>query len=397
MSIILIIVFSIPMLSLVWWIWAHRQLHRLGADACWKLAMAIGMITLLGGFLWTIANRMAWLEDPIPEKLNALILLWGLLFLPMMALPLMFGWMIVSLAKRALERAISRSATELKLPTQCSTNRRKLLGMLALLAPVAGTFGATAYGLRQLRHFRIRRITVELADLPEGLDGMIITHLTDTHVGKFCHGKFLRHLTEAVNDLKSDLTLFTGDLIDFQIDDLREGVEMMRGIKPRSGIFMVEGNHDIADDREGFYRQVRASGIPLLLNEAATIRVRGVPVQILGISWSRRDEGTDRNVDDVAALREDGAFPILLAHHPHAFDQAAKHGIPLTLAGHTHGGQLMVSKDIGAGPLLFRYWSGLYRKGRSALVVSNGAGNWFPLRVHAPAEIIHLTLKRASA
>ena len=86
---------------------------------------------------------------------------------------------------------------------------------------------------------------------------------------------------------------------------------------------------------------------------------------------------------------------ILLAHHPHAFDAAVKHGLPLTLSGHTHGGQLMVTPGLGVGPMMFRYWSGLYQKGAHSLVVSNGVGNWFPLRTCAPAEIVHLTLRRA--
>jgi len=73
--------------------------------------------------------------------------------------------------------------------------------------------------------------------------------------------------------------------------------------------------------------------------------------------------------------RQPGAFPILLAHHPHAFDTAAAAGIPLTLAGHTHGGQLMLNERLGAGPVMFRYWSGLYRKpDGNALFVSNGVG-----------------------
>ena len=91
-----------------------------------------------------------------------------------------------------------------------------------------------------------------------------------------------------------------------------------------------------------------------------------------------------------------GTFPILLAHHPHAFDAAAAAGVPLTVSGHTHGGQLMLSDAVGFGPLMYRYWSGLYRKPEhngASLVVSNGVGNWFPLRTGAPAEIIHLTLR----
>ena len=102
---------------------------------------------------------------------------------------------------------------------------------------------------------------------------------------------------------------------------------------------------------------------------------------ILGI-----DLGTTNSLVGVV----DSGFPILLAHHPHAFNAAR--GLPLTLSGHTHGGQLMLNEQLGAGPVLFRYWSGLYGDGDRRLVVSNGAGNWFPLRLNAPAEILHLPL-----
>jgi predicted MPP superfamily phosphohydrolase len=58
----------------------------------------------------------------------------------------------------------------------------------------------------------------------------------------------------------------------------------------------------------------------------------------------------------------------------------------------------MLNERLGAGPIMFRYWSGLYRRAMARggadaqLIVSNGCGNWFPLRTHAPAEIVHLVL-----
>jgi predicted MPP superfamily phosphohydrolase len=118
-------------------------------------------------------------------------------------------------------------------------------------------------------------------------------------------------------------------------------------------------------------------------------------VQLLGTRWTRGEERIRETVQEVLPLRDPAAFPILLAHHPHCFDYAASAGIPLTLAGHTHGGQLMLNERIGFGPLMFRYWTGMYEKAGSKLIVSNGAGNWFPLRTAAPAEIIQVTLRRA--
>jgi len=122
-------------------------------------------------------------------------------------------------------------------------------------------------------------------------------------------------------------------------------------------------------------------------------------VQLLGLSWTRvRGEGRDAAISaavkKLLQQRVAEAFPILMAHHPHAFDAAAEEQMPLTLSGHTHGGQLMLNEALGFGPALFRYWSGLYSRGQSKLIVSNGVGNWFPLRVNAPAEIVHLTLRR---
>ena len=98
-------------------------------------------------------------------------------------------------------------------------------------------------------------------------------------------------------------------------------------------------------------------------------------------------------MENLRRQRDPKAFPIVLAHHPHAFDFADE--FPLMLSGHTHGGQLMLAEDVGFGPWMFRYWSGEYRKPDRALVVSNGTGNWFPVRINAPAEVIHLTLKPA--
>jgi predicted MPP superfamily phosphohydrolase len=241
----------------------------------------------------------------------------------------------------------------------------------------------------------VREITVSLKDLPQALDGMRIAHVTDTHVGKFTRGRVLDEIVAATNRLEADLVLFTGDLIDNTIRDLPDGVRMLQQMQAKSGVFVVEGNHDLFDDPSEFVRSVRDGGIALLRNQAATVQVRGVPVQILGIVWNHGEREMARSVETVAALRDPDAFPILLAHHPHAFDFAAELGLPLTLAGHTHGGQLMLTSELGAGSAMFRYWSGLYQKAGPAMVVSNGTGNWFPVRVNAPAEIIHLTLRQA--
>lgn len=400
MSIFALIFLGIPVLSLFWWAWAHWRFSKKQVHAGWHVALALGMAVILGGYVWVYLSRTGAISIPVDSQIYALVLLWGLLFLPLVALPSLVGsslWTSLVNLKRFMVRPGLPSPSPVENAQQeAGMTRRQILGSLAIACPLLATYGTSLFTLRQIQEFRIRRITVPLAGLPAGLEGMTIAHLTDTHVGKFTHGPLLQKLADATTGLKADLILFTGDLIDNSIVDLPPALEMLRKIHG-PGFFMIEGNHDLIDDGYAFRREVQAAGLPLLLDESASIQIRGVPVQILGIKWDRQEERMNLRIDHVAKMRRAGAFPILLAHHPHAFDRAAELGIPLTLAGHTHGGQLMVTDHIGAGPVLFRYWSGLYRKAASALVVSNGAGNWFPLRTHSPAEIIHLTLTREVA
>ena len=276
----------------------------------------------------------------------------------------------------------------------------RTVGLVLALLPFAAAFVATGFALWQLGRFRIQRLTLRIPNLPAALKGFTIVHLSDLHIGKLTRGKVLDDIVAATNRLDGDLILLTGDLINMSLEDLPEAFERLRAMKARYGLFLCEGNHDLIESRSGFERQAGRSGLRFLLNESATFSVRGQRVRILGLRWG---EGMERGRETTGGLPEgplhrllaegeEGDFTILLAHHPAAFDEAARAGIPLTLAGHTHGGQLMLTSRIGFGPWLFRYWSGVYERGTSRMVVSNGAGNWFPLRTGAPAEIIYLTL-----
>jgi predicted MPP superfamily phosphohydrolase len=389
MSIFLIILFSIPLLSLVWWYWADCKLKRLGAGRHWRIFVSLCSALLLAGFIWVVLSRREVIQPQVPGTLYAAVLLWALLFLPFLAVPTMLVWSLVSIARR-----LSRGNPQEQDFPRAWTRRDWLKTTLAS-SPMGATLVATLVSIPQVQRVRVRDLTVNLPDLPAALDGLRIAHLTDTHVGKFTKGAVIDEIIKKTNALSADLILFTGDLIDNTLRDLPEAVSMLQKLQARSGLFVVEGNHDLFDSAEAFVNGVRSGGIHLLRNQSAIVEIRGEEVQILGILWNRRESAMARDVDAVASLRSPLAFPILLAHHPHAYDRAAQVGIPLTLAGHTHGGQLMLTETVGAGPAMFRYWSGIYQENGRALVVGNGTGNWFPLRVNAPAEIIHLTLRKA--
>ena len=276
----------------------------------------------------------------------------------------------------------------------------QIAGWILVALPFVTAVLATLVSLWQLDRFRIHRVKLTVPNLPAALKGFTIAHLSDVHIGKLTCGKVLDDMVAETNRLDADLILLTGDLINMSLEDLPHALNLLRQMKSRYGLFSCEGNHDLIESRREFEASVKASGLRFLLNESATFSVHGQVVQILGLRYGEENVPAEETIGTApgSALHQLltqtdlDDFTILLAHHPDAFDAAAQAGIPLTLAGHTHGGQLMLTPTLGFGPWFFRYWSGIYEKGLSRMIVSNGTGNWFPLRIQAPAEIIHLTL-----
>lgn len=404
MSIITAIIPALIVLDLLWWFSADRLLRKTGWKSRARILHGLFFGFQLAALIAVIASRRSELWDQLPRFVTTAVYLWHLLILPLL-LPLLLVGALVALVRWALRKIRSRDARELAAVQTDNTrvSRRAFLAATAAFAPQIFNVGLTAIALRQLEQFRIRRMTIAIRDLPAVLDGLTIAHVSDMHAGRFTRSAILREMTSAVNDLRSELILVTGDLINGALHELPEGIEAIRRLDAHAGVYMIEGNHDLFQGRKAFESRVKASGIPLLVNETEQLTVRGHPIQLLGQRWGgptfRRREGNDdatiaASFEELLPLRDPEAFPILLAHHPHAFDPAAAAQIPLTLSGHTHGGQLMLNAETGFGPLMFRYWSGHYTKGDSHLIVSNGVGNWFPLRTRAPAEVIHLTLRR---
>jgi hypothetical protein len=386
-------------LDIFWWCVLARATNRKWVRAF----LTIFMIAQTIGLIWLITGRLfqtGW-DRWLPKSATAAIFIWHFIGLGLLSL------LAVALIPIFLVQQMVRISRRRRQPEQQLSDhrdhytRREFLSAAAAITPPLLTLGLTGIALSQLNQFRVRRLVVPIRDLPRDLDGTTIAHVSDMHVGRFTSGRVLREMVRVVNEFGADLVLLTGDLINDALATLDEGIDLVRALDPRLGLYLIEGNHDLIENAAEFERRVKESGIPFLLDESAIASVHGVPVQLLGLSWTRRhganhDEAISRSVRALLQQRRPDVFPILLAHHPHAFDAAAEAGMPLTLSGHTHGGQLMLNEQLGFGPALFRYWSGLYTRGQSRLIVSNGVGNWFPVRANAPAELIHLTLRRES-
>jgi uncharacterized protein len=405
--------------DLFFWWWGDRRLRPLGKGRTWRTLMA----ALVGGqfvvLLWWILfpGSLRGLGGSFWKPVSAWLYMWHLLVLPFTLICLLFGYCVLWLGRffnrlvgmpPKTPSVVSLSARDPKSvepalgsvtgPAVVYPSRRQILTAAATFAPQAILGGTLLVSASQAGKFRIRRMELALAQLPKGLDGMTIAHVSDTHVGRFVGPRELDAVVAATADLHPDLIVFTGDLIDFNLVDLPPALAAMRQLEKVAPLAMCVGNHDLFEDGRQFRSRVRRAELGLMIDEIKPLEIRGQKIDLLGLDWGTtatpRMPGIDEHMRSLMARRRSSAFPILLAHHPHAFDPAVAAGIPLTLSGHTHGGQIMLTPHFGCG-CVYKYWSGLYQKGSSSLIVSNGVGNWFPLRINAPAEIIHLTLRSA--
>ena len=165
------------------------------------------------------------------------------------------------------------------------------------------TVGLSGLSLAQLSHLRVRRFTLALPALPRALDGLTIAHVTDIHVGRLTCGRAVREMVAKTNALRADLVLMTGDLIDYALSDLPEAIAAVKAMEGRYGLWMIEGNHDLADDAGEFQRRIKAAGLRLLQDASAITQVRGCPVQIFGLRWLRGWRARGAGFDRVTALQ----------------------------------------------------------------------------------------------
>lgn len=281
-------------------------------------------------------------------------------------------------------------------------SRRQFLAR-ATYAYAAAGLGLSGYGIWSAERLPVvTRRTLFFADLPPGLDGIRIAHLSDVHAGIHMERAKMEAIVAQTNALQADLIVQTGDMIDIAASYIPDYVRAFRDLKAPLGVVTVLGNHDRYTGEDEVIRGVRDTGQAFVQNGSHIVERNGTPLALVGIddprNW-RADDPQDADVGMALRRTPPGVFKILLAHRPGAFDSAAPRGIPLTLAGHIHGGQFYLPV-IGwsAGRLITKYVMGHFRQGSSQLYVSRGIGVvGVPIRVFAPPEIALLELRRGDS
>jgi len=236
-----------------------------------------------------------------------------------------------------------------------------------LFALVTGVWNA-------LVPLRIERVPI----VATGAPAFRIALISDLHTGLFSRASRLEQIFVTAAAQKPDVILLAGDNVDDDPIFTAKLLAATRVLDPHMPLLAVLGNHEMYGQPLEVIDRLRGSRIRLLVNEGAAIH----DVWIAGISdFAARTPKLEPDFD--AALRgRNGTFPILLAHQPKAFAEAIKRGLPITICGHSHGGQCAVRPlHWSLAGVFLPYHMGLYRRGQSQVYVNTGTGYWlFPWR-----------------
>jgi predicted MPP superfamily phosphohydrolase len=273
-------------------------------------------------------------------------------------------------------------------------SRRKFLRLVGYSAVPAVAVGMGVHGAVSQDDLRVREFQIPIAGLPPELEGFTIAHVSDLHSGLFVGPTRLKIMSDKANDLKADLVTVTGDIINREMSEFPDALTALKRIESRYGMYLCEGNHDVTPGPRLLVNACVANGLRMLYNFRITLPVGDRRLLIAGLPWMVDGyQGHPEIVSRLFPQREEGDVRILLAHHPHLFDEADS--VDLLLSGHTHGGQIMFGDNIGLGPIRFKYCSGRFQRGNTTMIVNNGCGDWFPCRIGAPAELGLLRLTKA--
>lgn len=283
------------------------------------------------------------------------------------------------------------------------TTRRRFLKIAAAssvtIATGIGVKGvANAYGRAVVEKHQL------VYDLLQGLTRPItVIQATDSHFGMFFGPHELRNLVDHLNSLEGHALFFTGDVFHSSRTLVEQATPILAKLKARPlGNFAVLGNHDFYAGEHRSVRNLEAAGFTLLRNQWTTLKVEDATIHVGGIddpliNWMRTREvwGFDPFMERVPP---EPGVTVLLSHRPDVFRYAAEQKIDVVLAGHTHGGQVVIpvprrERGISIANFVSKYTYGWYKKKNSRMYVNRGVGLTFlPWRLHCPPEIAIIKL-----
>ena len=293
-------------------------------------------------------------------------------------------------------------------------SRRKFVSTLGWgLAAIP--FASILYSIFKGKYnYKVWKYTLYFDNLPKAFDGYRITQISDIHCGSFDNYEKIRYGVELINSQKSDVILFTGDLVNNLANEVHNWKSLFATLQAPDGVFSIMGNHDYGDysswetpeakqqNLEHLFQLQKQMGWQLLLNEYCYLERDGEKIALIGVeNWGhgRFSKYGDLNKAMEGVNTED--FKILMSHDPTHWQEVVlpeNKDIQLTLSGHTHGMQCGIEipgwLKWSPSQYIYKYWGGMYEEDGKYLNVNRGFGyHAFPGRLGVWPEITVIELK----
>jgi hypothetical protein len=247
---------------------------------------------------------------------------------------------------------------------------RRYFFQTASIVAGAAPFLAFAYGFASERwRFEVRESILPVFNLSSALHGMRIVQLSDIHASSFMPISQVRRAVAMANELNADLAVVTGDFITGSGDPIEACIAELSHLRAPLGVWGCNGNHEIYAGAEALASELfRKNGMRLLRQEQSELRWNGLPFNLIGVDYQRQRAASGEKLvmlQGVERLVRPGMPNILLSHNPNSFPRAAELGIDVSLAGHTHGGQVTVEildHSLSPATLITPYIAGFYAR-----------------------------------
>ena len=415
-----------------WLIRANRVINRMGSPR-WRRCCRGVLIAILAFVIVSFVDRALlriWSNYGLLSWMFGFAQLWVFASsLAYLAVKLVHGleWLWEQMPKPAVQVLVPATAGEFSPSLESEdadasgqddapvdVGRRKLFRYVAAAA-ASVPFGASIYGFASERlHYTVQRVELPIHNLPARLDGLRMVQLSDIHIGDFMPREEVRRAVAMANELEADIAMLTGDYITGSRDPLEACAAELGQLRAPLGVWACNGNHEtyagVDDETETvFFRH----GMRLLRQRNVELQWRGAKFNLIGVDYQKEFSGFTARapmLPGVERLVRRDIPNILLSHNPNSFPKAAELGIELSLAGHTHGGQIqieIVDRRWSPARFMTSYVAGLYQlptapvvegaaASKACLYVNRGLGTiGIPIRLGAQPEISLLTLRSA--
>jgi hypothetical protein len=286
-------------------------------------------------------------------------------------------------------------------PDEIDPGRRAVL-RTAQTALAAAPFAIVGYGtFIERRNIQTVEVDLPVRGLPKDLEGLRILQVSDIHLSPTMRVSDLTRLVDAANETRPHIAVVTGDLVTKFRDPVDECLRQLSRLRADAGVYGSLGNHETyAGMEKRVVEYGRELGIDFLRYERRRLRFGSASVNLAGVDYEPIGK-RERYLVRAERLVDEDAVNVLLSHNPDVAPAAVRKGFDVTLAGHTHGGQVtfeMLHPWMNVARYFTPYVYGKYEFSEGnrfgSAFVTRGAGTIVvPVRLGAPPEIALIRLK----